>query len=98
MNKIIPNGATCLFRLNPGGSRNGKIVLVECADIQDSDAGSRYTVKEYESIKVDTVDGWRHQQIRSKPRSTDPNIVTLDVSDDDEYRYRVIGEFVCSIS
>ncbi len=98
MNKIIPNGANCLFRLNPGGSRNGKIVLVECADTQDGDAGSRYTVKEYESIKVDTEVGLRHQQIRLKPRSTDPNFVTLEISDDDEYRYRVVGEFVCVIS
>ncbi|MCQ9617984.1 hypothetical protein L1889_15985 [Paenalcaligenes niemegkensis] len=98
MNKIIPDGATCLFRLNPGGSRNGKIVLVECADIQDGDEGSRYTVKEYESIKVDTEDGWHHQQIRLKPRSTNPNLITLELSNEDEHRYRVIGEFVCVIS
>lgn len=98
MNKIIPNGSTCLFRLNPGGSRNGKIVLVECAESQDGDAGSRFTVKEYESIKIDTKDGWQHQRIRLKPRSTNPDFVTLEISSDDEYRYRVVGEFVCVIS
>lgn len=94
MNKIIPDGAVCLFRLNPGGSRNGKIVLVECADIQDGDAGSRYMVKEYESVKAETEEGWRHRIIRLKPRSTDPEHVTLEISGDDEYRYRVVGEFV----
>ena len=94
MNTIIPNGATCLFRLNPAGSRNGKIVLVECDDIQDGDAGSRYTVKEYESIKVETDDGWQHQRILLKPRSDDPGMATIELGDDDAHRYRVVGEFL----
>lgn len=97
MNKIIPNGSTCIFRFNPGGSRNGKIVLVECADIQDSDSSSKYTVKEYESIKVGTEDGWRHELIRLKPRSTDSSIEPIEISDGEEYRYRVVGEFVCLV-
>jgi len=97
MNKIIPDGSTCIFRLNPGGSRNGKIVLVECADTQDGDAGSRYTVKEYDSIKVETEDGWQHQRIRLKPRSTNPNFATLEISSEDEHRYSVVGEFVCVV-
>ncbi|HLX52718.1 MAG TPA: DNA/RNA helicase domain-containing protein, partial [Aquella sp.] len=29
MNKVIPNGSICLFRKYDGGSRNGRIVLVE---------------------------------------------------------------------
>lgn len=95
MNKIIPDGATCLFRLNPGGSRNGKIVLVECAEGHEDDAGSRYTVKEYESIKIATQEGWHHERIRLKPRSTNPEYITLELSNDDEHRYRVVGEFVC---
>lgn len=94
MNRIIPDGATCLFRLNPGGSRNGKIVLVECSDIQDGDSGSRYTVKEYQSIKIDAEDGWRHQRIILKPRSHNPHIPTLELDGDDEHRYRVVGEFL----
>jgi len=95
MNTIIPDGSLCMFRLNPGGSRNGKIVLVECADIQDGDSGSRYTVKEYQSIKTETQDGWRHERILLKPRSTNPDIPTLEFDGTDEYRYRVVGEFVC---
>lgn len=96
MNEIIPNGAICLFRMNPGGSRNGKIVLVECADIQDGDSGSRYTVKEYQSIKIDTEDGWQHQKILLKPRSHNPDMATIELcgDDDDEHRYRVVGEFL----
>lgn len=94
MNKIIPNGAICLFRLNPGGSRNGKIVLVECDNIQNDDSGSRYTVKEYQSIKTETDDGWQHARILLKPRSHNPHMATLELSHDDEHRYRVVGEFL----
>ncbi|NGM86999.1 DUF2075 domain-containing protein [Parapusillimonas sp. SGNA-6] len=95
MNKIIPDGSICLFRLNPGGSRNGKIVLVECADLQDGDAGSRYTVKEYQSIKVQTEDGTENLQIILKPRSTNPELAAIELSSkDDEHRYQVVGEFL----
>lgn len=99
MNKIIPDGAICLFRLNPGGSRNGKIVLVECADIQDGDAGSRYTVKEYQSFKTYTEDGAENFQVLLKPRSTNSALTAIELSSkDDEYRYRVVGEFLGVIS
>jgi DUF2075 family protein/predicted GIY-YIG superfamily endonuclease len=94
MNRIIPNGATCLFRLDPGGSRNGKIVLVDCTGNHDDDAGSRYTVKEYESTKIETEEGWHHQTIRLKPRSTDPDIKALELTDDQTQHYRVVAEFI----
>lgn len=95
MNTIIPDGAICLFRLNPGGSRNGKIVLVECADIQDGEAGSRYTVKEYQSFKVHTEDGTENLQVLLKPRSTNPALTAIELNNkDDEHRYRVVGEFL----
>lgn len=95
MNKIIPSGSICLFRFNPGGSRNGKIVLVECADLQDGDAGSRYTIKEYQSFKVFNDDGVENSRIVLKPRSTDTSITTIEInSTDDEHRYKVVGEFL----
>ena len=94
MNRIIPNGAVCLFRTDQGGSRNGKIVLVEHSDIIDDDSGSHYTVKEYESIKSEDGDSWAHQRILLKPRSSDPSFETLVLSEDDTSRYRVVGEFL----
>lgn len=98
MNKIIPNGSTCFFRLDHGGTRNGKIVLVECADVQDGDEGYRYTVKDYESVKVETEDGWQHQRIFLKPRSTDPDIPTIEIDADNEHRYTVVGVYVGRIA
>lgn len=95
MNEIIPDGAICLFRLNPGGSRNGKIVLVECADTQDGDTGSRYTIKEYQSFKTRTEDGIENLRILLKPRSTNSALAAIELSkEDEEHRYRVVGEFL----
>ena len=97
MNRIIPNGSVCLFRRSPEGSRNGKIVLVESTDLQDDQSGSRYTVKEYESLKHQTDEGWVHQRIRLKPRSTDPSFQTIELTPDKADSYQIIGEFVCVI-
>jgi len=99
MNKIIPNGAICLFRWNPSGSRNGKIVLVECAEAQDGDDGSRYTVKEYQSVKMQTEDGTENLKIFLRPKSTNQELATIELSnDDDMHRYQVVGEFLGVIS
>lgn len=94
MNRIIPNGAICLFREPVGGSRNGKIVLVECSDIADADIGSRYTVKDYESIKAEDESGWHHQMIRLNPRSHDEAFAPLELTEGQALHYRVVGEFV----
>ena len=94
MNRIIPNGAVCLFCTERGGSRNGKLVLVEHADILDDDSGLHYTVKEYESIKSENADGWAHEKILLKPRSTDASFETIVLSEDETSNYRVVGEFL----
>lgn len=72
MNRRIPNGAWCLWRANPTGTRQGKVVLARHSDINDPELGGRYTVKVYESEKVSTDDGgWRHSVVRLKPDSDD---------------------------
>ncbi|WP_092383537.1 DUF2075 domain-containing protein [Halopseudomonas salegens] len=97
MNRVIPNDSLCLFRPDPGGSRNGKTVLVECIDTIDADSGSRYTVKVYESLKSQNEHSWQHACIRLKPNSYDDNFRTLELTEDEALRYRVVGEFVCVI-
>lgn len=98
MNKVIPNGALCMFQKYKGGSRNGQIVLVEHTDIQDADAGSCYTVKEYQSKKV--VDGanWSHESITLKPLTDSDGYVALELSGDETLSFKVIGVFVCVLS
>jgi len=43
MEPLIPDGAWCLFRRYQGGTREGKIVLVQHRDIADSETGGSYT-------------------------------------------------------
>lgn len=93
MNKIIPNGSYCLFRKDTGGSRNGKIVLVESSNITDSEFGSGYTIKEYYSKKYEDNEGWYHQAITLKPKSFDSNYEDLVLKDDDLSQFKVVGIF-----
>ena len=95
MNKVIPNGALCLFRKYSGGSRNGQIVLVENTNMHDSDFGSCYTVKEYESKKYEDEGGWKHQSIILKPLSTDSSYNNMVLEDQDLTTFKVIGTFEC---
>lgn len=95
MNKVIPNGSLCLFRKYAGGSRNGKIVLVEHSEFIDADYGSCYTVKEYHSKKRHDGDEWAHDLILLKPLSYIKNYNTIELSDDGERSFNVIGIFEC---
>ncbi len=94
MNRIIPNGAWCIFRFNPAGTRNGRIVLAQLRDYSDPDSGGAFTVKRYESIKVSGSDGDAvNARIRLKPESTLGSYKAIDVSRGDE-GIRVIAEFL----
>lgn len=94
MNKIIRNGAICLFRRYNGGSRNGKIVLVKLTHLQDPDTGSHYTVKEYQSSKhFSETNEWRHQTITLLPRSTDAGYQPIRLEEDALNQVEVIGIF-----
>ena len=95
MNKKIPNGSYCLFSKDEGGSRNGKIVLVELYDKQDSESGSRYTIKEYNSTKVIDENEWSHQSITLKPLSDDSKYEPIELSGDEINGLGVVGIFVC---
>jgi DUF2075 family protein len=93
MNKIIPNGAICLFKKYSGGSRNGQIVLVENTNLQDQDFGSCYTIKEYESKKYQDENGWKHHSIILKPQSYEESYSNIELNDDELNNLRVIGIF-----
>ncbi|MEZ6081264.1 MAG: S24 family peptidase [Pirellulaceae bacterium] len=44
MNRIIPNGSWCVFRSNPAGSRDGRIVVAQLRDYADPDGGGSFTI------------------------------------------------------
>lgn len=96
MNRRIPNGAWCLFKLNPGGSRQGKIVLVQHRDIQDPDTGGQYTVKLYESEKAEgqNDESWQHSRILLKPVTSFPEYETMVFDAESATGLKVIAELV----
>ncbi|MBK6267332.1 DUF2075 domain-containing protein [Marivirga sp. S37H4] len=93
MNKRIPNGSLCLFKHYTGGSRNGKIVLVESTSIQDADFGSGYTVKEYESVKNVSDGEWSHASIILKALSINKEYSNIVLTKDELVGFRVVGIF-----
>ena len=93
MNRKIPNGSYCLFSQDEGGSRNGKIVLVELYNKQDWDSGSRYAVKEYSSKKIEHENQWRHISISLKPLSDRSEFETIELVGDEIDSFRVVGIF-----
>jgi DUF2075 family protein len=93
MNKKIPNGSYCLFSKDDGGSRNGKIVLVESTDIHDSDFGSGYTVKQYHSKWSLSDDERKHESIVLKPLSVNPDYSDIELADDALNNFRIVGIF-----
>ncbi len=95
MNRRIPNGAWCLFSVNPGGTRQGKVVLVNHRSIDDPETGGHFTIKTYESEKTEAEDGsWRHRRITLKPESTDPSYTPIVFIDDSAAELVVIAEMV----
>jgi uncharacterized protein len=97
MNRRIPNGAWCLFRHNPAGSREGKIVLVQHHSIRDPESGGEYTVKRYRSEKRRTEDGWTHQTITLWPESNDSSYLPISIPLGESDEFKVVGELVAVV-
>jgi uncharacterized protein len=93
MNKRIINGSWCLFKANPGGSRNGKIVLVQHRDIEDPDHGGTYTVKTYHSEKIEEDGVLVNQRIVLKPETNAYGYSPIFIGNDGE-ELVVVGEFL----
>ncbi|MDT3678655.1 MAG: DUF2075 domain-containing protein [Burkholderiaceae bacterium] len=96
MNRRIPNGAWCLFRANPTGTREGKVVVVQHRSIDDPETGGQYTIKVYASEKLPVKDGgWRHRRITLHPDSDRPEFepIVLEVEDGDD-GFAVVAEML----
>lgn len=95
MEPRIPYGSWCLFRKDRGGSREGRLLLVQVNTHLDPEDGGRYTVKRYHSTKTTSEDGWRHETIELQPLNA--AFAAIQLSADDALDLRVIGEFVAVI-
>jgi len=93
MEPAIPDGSYCLFASPVTGTRQGKTVLVQLRDETDPETGERYTVKRYESEKVEAEEGtWRHLRITLRP--TNPEFDPIELTGDDEGQVQVVAELV----
>lgn len=95
MNRRIPNGSWCLFKSNPAGSRQGKVVLVQHREIADSETGGHYTIKLYESSKRQMQDGsWKHDLITLRPDTSFSEFEDILLQNDQAEQLNVIAELV----
>ena len=92
MEPTVPHRAYGLFRAPVEGTRQGKTVLVQLHDATDPETGARYTLKRYESEKVQDGDSWRHATITLKP--TNPEFEPIVLADADEGEVAVVAELV----
>jgi hypothetical protein len=99
MNRRIPNGAWCLFRANPQGTRNSKVVVAQHRSIHDPELGGSYTIKVYSSSKVVAPDGtWGHTEIRLKPDSDRIEFKPIVIRGDDDGEFRIVAEFLAVLA
>ena len=89
MEPLIPANSLCLFRGGSAlaGSRQGKRLLVKN---YGEPGENRFTVKRYNSMKVVTEEGWRHDEIWLEPLNPAYERWKLD----EDAQIEVIGEFV----
>jgi len=87
MEPLIPDGSLCIFRAGVGGSRYGRLLLIEKFD--QNDFAARYTVKRY-ARKGDLAESdEREGAIRLEPLNRE--FEAFELTSD---KFRVIAEFV----
>jgi hypothetical protein len=100
MEPLIHDGSYCVFRRDVAGSRSGKVLLVQHSAISDPEMGGTYTVKTYESLKLENAElgedpPQQHVAIQLKPRNKEFRPIWINPDQADELR--VIAEFVTVI-
>lgn len=89
-----------LFRANPAGTREGKVVVVQHRSIADPETDGRYTVKVYSSEKVPAEEGGsKHDRVTLRPDSDRPGFAPIAISADrDDASFPVAAEMLAVLS
>lgn len=90
---LIQDGDYCVFRANPAGSRQGKIVLAQHHSKYDPDYSGSYSIKIYTSRRdFDEYGNWIHEEIVLQPKNSAYDSIVINEDDADDFR--IVGEFV----
>ncbi len=93
MEPLVPSGSYCLFRPVPGGTKEGRKLLIWHAGRTDGETGGQYTLKVYHSEQLAApVDDGAQRRIVLKPLNPAFQPIELDAAD--EAAVRAIAEFV----
>jgi len=96
MQPKINDGDYCIFKANPVGTRQNKVLLMQHHDIDDVETGGHYTIKKYKSQKSAPLDdGGRHEKIVLEPLNPEYEAIVFEnVNEDFENEFKVVAEFV----
>jgi phage repressor protein C with HTH and peptisase S24 domain len=93
MEPRIHDGDYLVFRANPEGPRQGKIVLVQYRGPADPDTGGSYTIKVYSSVKrLDKNETEFRQQIVLNPLN--PEYEPIHLSPEQDQDLQVVAEYL----
>jgi len=93
MEPMIRDGDYLVFRAQPTGTRQGKVVLAQYRGPADPETGGAYTVKLYSSQKEKGEDGgWKHTRVVLSP--TNPEYQPIVLTDRDAASVKVLAEFI----
>jgi type III restriction enzyme len=96
MEPVMFDGEWAIFRANPTGTRQGKIVLAE-GPIFDPELGGSFTVKKYVSERQLDPDGsWRHRVVKllSTNPEFQPIVVEQPADGDESGGVRIAAEYI----
>jgi type III restriction enzyme len=99
MEPRIADGDLLVFRSNPRGTRQGKIVLAR-GPISDPEIGGPYTVKRYSSERVEEPDGsWSHTRVVLAPLNPEfAPIVVENHGEDPDAGVQIVAEYVAKLT
>jgi len=93
MEPRLHDGDFCVFRANPAGTRQGKIVLAQYRGPADPETGGSFTVKRYSSGKIlDSEGAWRHIRVALSPLNPEFRPIILTPKSDDDVQ--IVAEFL----
>jgi SOS-response transcriptional repressor LexA len=93
MESVIHDGDLLVFRANPVGTRQGKIVLAQYRGTADPETGGSFTVKRYSSEKREAGEGeWRHTRIVLSPLNHD--YTPIIIADNAAEEFGIVAEFI----